>query len=133
MFMLKCSWLGSLLPNGSCITMLSTNSFCEDSTISNTLAALVGCNTCSVKKLSCTWHKNLWSSTPVLCSELHNTLHTNLLYDGTINMKFCKVKYYIYMKIFKEGFTTVTSRISLKRLCICSICHFGGEFILTFS
>ena len=71
MFMLKCSWLWSLLPNGSCITTLSTNSFCEDSTMSNTLAALVGSNTCWVKKLSCTRHKNLWSSTPVLCSESH--------------------------------------------------------------
>ena len=45
--------------------------FCEDSTISNTLAALVGYNTCLVKKLSCTRHKNLLSSTPVLCSESH--------------------------------------------------------------
>ena len=38
--------LWSLLPNGSCISTLSTNSFCEDLTISNTLAALVGYNTC---------------------------------------------------------------------------------------
>ena len=30
--------------NGSCISTLSTNSFCEDSTIYNTLAALVGSN-----------------------------------------------------------------------------------------
>ena len=71
MFMLKCSWLWSLLPNGLCITTLSTNSFCEDSTISNTLPALVGSNTCWVKKLSCTRHKNFWSSTPVLCCESH--------------------------------------------------------------
>ena len=35
-----------MLPNGSCITTLSTNSFCEDSTMSNTLDALVGSNTC---------------------------------------------------------------------------------------
>ena len=66
--MLKCSWLWSLLPNGSCITTLSTNSFCDDSTISNILASLVGSNTCWVKKLSCTRHKNVWSCTPVLCS-----------------------------------------------------------------
>ena len=50
MLMLKCSWLWSLLPNGSCISTLSTNSFCEDSTISNTLAALVGSNTCWVRR-----------------------------------------------------------------------------------
>ena len=42
----------------------------DDSTISNNLAALVGSNTCSVRKLSCTRHKNIWSSTPVLCSEI---------------------------------------------------------------
>ena len=69
--MLKCSWLWSLLPNGSCITTLSTNYFCEDSTISNTLAALVGSNTCWVRKLSCTRHKNMLSSTPVLCNVSH--------------------------------------------------------------
>ena len=40
----KCNWLWSLLPNGSCITTLSTNSFQEDSTIYNTLSALVGSN-----------------------------------------------------------------------------------------
>ena len=45
--------------------------FCEDSTIYNTLVALVGSNTCLVKKLSCTRHKNCWSSTPVLCSVSH--------------------------------------------------------------
>ena len=39
--------------------------------MSDTLAALVGSNTCRVKILSCTRHKNLWSSTPVLCSESH--------------------------------------------------------------
>ena len=69
--MLKCSWLWSLLPNGSCITTLSTNSFCDESTISNILAALVGSNTCCVKKLSCTRHRNVWSSIPVLCSVSH--------------------------------------------------------------
>ena len=64
MLMLKCSWLWSLLPNGSCITTLSTNHFCEDSTIiCNTLAALVGSNTCWVKKLSCIRHSNFWFST----------------------------------------------------------------------
>ena len=46
-------------------------SFCEDSTISNTLVALVGSNTCWVKKLSCTRHRHFWSSTPVLCSVSH--------------------------------------------------------------
>ena len=40
------SRLSSLLPNGSCITTLSTNSVWEDSTISNTIEALVGSNTC---------------------------------------------------------------------------------------
>ena len=49
----------------------STNSFCVDSTISNTLAALVGSNTCWVRKLSCTRHKNVLSSTPVLCNVSH--------------------------------------------------------------
>ena len=38
--------------NGYCITTLSTNSLCEDSTMFNNLAALVGSNTCWVKKLS---------------------------------------------------------------------------------
>ncbi len=71
MFMLKCIWLWSLLPNGSFISTLSTSSFCEDSTISNILVALVGSYTCWVKKLSCTRHKNFWSSTPVLCSVFH--------------------------------------------------------------
>ena len=69
--MLKCSWLWSLLPNGSCITTLSTIFFCEDSNISNILSALVGSNTCWVKKLSCTRHKNVWSSTPVLYNVSH--------------------------------------------------------------
>ena len=64
--MLKGSWLWSLLPNGSCITTLSTNYFCDD-----ILAALVGSNTCWVKKLSSTRHKNVWSSTLVLCSVSH--------------------------------------------------------------
>ena len=73
MLMLKCSWLWSLLPNGSCITTLSKNYFCEDNTISNTPVALVGSNTCWVKKLklSCTRHNMFWSSTPVLCSVYH--------------------------------------------------------------
>ena len=71
MFMSKCIWLWSLLPNGSFISTLSTSSFCEDSTIYNILVALVGSNTCWVKKLSCTRHKNFWSSTPVLCSVSH--------------------------------------------------------------
>ena len=44
--MLKCSWLWSLLPNGSCITTLPTNYFCEDNNIHNILSALVGYNTC---------------------------------------------------------------------------------------
>ena len=52
-----------------CITPLSTNSFCEDSTIYNTLAALVGSNACRVVLYQA--HKNVWSSTPVLCSESH--------------------------------------------------------------
>ena len=55
----------------SCIATLSTDSFCEDNTVSNTLVALVGYNTCRVKKLSCTRHKNCWSSTAVLCSVSH--------------------------------------------------------------
>ena len=51
------------------MTTLSTNSLCDDNTISNILAALVGSNTCRVKKLSSTTrHRNVWSSTPVLCS-----------------------------------------------------------------
>ena len=69
--MLKRIWLWSLLSNGSFISTLSTSSFCEDSPISNILVALVGYNTCWVKKLSCTRHKNFWSSTPVLCSVFH--------------------------------------------------------------
>ena len=41
MLMLKCSWLIPLLPNGFYFTTLSTNYFCENSTMSNTLAAQV--------------------------------------------------------------------------------------------
>ena len=69
--MLKFSWLWSLLPNGSCITTLSTNYFCEDNTIYNILAALVGSNTCWVKTLSCNRHTHLLSSIHVLCNVSH--------------------------------------------------------------
>ena len=37
----------------------------------NTLAALVGSNTCCVMKLSCIRHNNFWSSIPVLCCVSH--------------------------------------------------------------
>ena len=50
---------------------VATISFCEDSTISNTLTALVGSITFSVNKLSGIRHNNFWSSTPVPCSESH--------------------------------------------------------------
>ena len=59
------------MPNGYFISTLPTSSFCEYSTISSIIVALVGSNTSSVKKLSCTRHKNFWSSTPVLCSVSH--------------------------------------------------------------
>ena len=36
----------TVLPYGSCVPTLSTHSVCGDSTVSNTLAALVGSNTC---------------------------------------------------------------------------------------
>ena len=44
--MSKCIWLWSLLTSGSCILTVSTISFCEDKTKSNTFSPPVGSSTC---------------------------------------------------------------------------------------
>ena len=69
--MIKCIWLWSLHPSGSHILTLSTNSFCELNTMSNTFTPLVASNTCWERNLSCTKLKNSWSSLPVLCRDVH--------------------------------------------------------------
>ena len=52
----------------SCIATLSSKSFCDDSTICYTLAALVGSNTCWVTKLSCIRHNNFGSGIILILS-----------------------------------------------------------------
>ena len=59
LLMIKCIWLWSLHPSGSHILTLSTNSFCELKTMSNTFLPLVGSNTCWERKLSCTKLKKI--------------------------------------------------------------------------
>ena len=59
--MIKCIWLWSLHPSGSHILTLSTNSFCELNTMSNTFSPLVAsasvvCRTCIIYHI--TWHSS---------------------------------------------------------------------------